>query len=328
MKSDSKTPRIDLVCEQLTKILACPLDQSNLHPQDETLVCEHGHTFVVEGGIPIFTDAVRREAIPKNMEASRPEAGRSSDIDPFVDDWLVNTNGNLYWRARGRLTRYPIPRFPVAPAASGKVLVDVGCSWGRWSVAAARAGFLTVGLDVHIDALTAAGRVSRQLGAKTAQVCGDVEVLPFRSGAADMVFSYSVLQHIDRPKVRKFFQEVSRVLKPGGLCLVQLPNAFGLYSILRQAARGFRDAAPGTFEMRYWTRGRIRGAIENAGLRDLRIRADGFFSQNPQLSDLDLLSPAGKLVVLSSHAGCRVAEALPPLVRVADSLWVEAQSPA
>jgi SAM-dependent methyltransferase len=159
-------------------------------------------------------------------------------------------------------------------------------------------------------------------------VCGDVEVLPLRTGSVDVVFSYSVLQHIDRQKVMHFFGEAGRVLKPGGVLLVQLPNAFGLFSILRQAKRGFRNAAPGTFEMRYWTRSGIRTAMERAGLRDLRLRADGFFSQNPQLSDLDLLPPAAKLVVLGSYAGRKAADLLPPLVSLADSLWVQAQAPA
>ncbi len=326
MKSESKNPRIDLIREQLTAILACPLDRGNLRAQGETLICERGHVFPIEGGIPIFTDAVRREAVPKNMAPSPQVAGQEGAIDAFVNDWVVNTNGNLYRGARGRLKRYPIPVWPLAPAAD-KIVVDVGCGWGRWSVAAARAGFFPVGLDVHIDALAAAKRVSRQLGAETAQVCGDIEALPFRSGSVDVVFSYSVLQHIDRTKVMRFFAEAARVLKPGGVCLVQLPNSCGLYSIMRQAKRGFRDAAPGTFEMRYWTRGGIREAIEKAGLRDLRLRADGFFSQDPQLSDLDLLSPAGKLVVLASHSGRRMADALPALVRLADSLWVEAVAP-
>jgi SAM-dependent methyltransferase len=316
-----------LVGEQLTQILACPLDRGTLRAQGETLVCERGHIFPIEGDIPIFTDAVRREAVPKNMPVSPHAPGPHGTIDAFVNDWLVNTNGNLYRRARGRLKRYPIPEWPLARSA-GKIVVDVGCSWGRWSVAAARAGYFPVGMDVHIDALAAAKRVSRELGVETAQVCGDIEALPFATGSVDAVFSYSVLQHIDRQKVMRFFGEVARVLKPGGICLVQLPNAYGLYSIVRQAKRGFRDAAAGTFEMRYWTRGGIRAAIEKAGLRDLRLRADGFFSQDPQLSDLDLLSPGAQLVVRASHAGKRMADAMPPLVSLADSLWVEAQAPA
>ncbi|MGD0840145.1 MAG: methyltransferase domain-containing protein [Candidatus Acidiferrales bacterium] len=314
-----------MLSEQLTQVLGCPLDRSNLRIQDAALFCEQGHIFPVEDGIPIFTDVVRREPVPRNMEPTRRDPNQNGVVDPFVDDWLVNTNGNLYARARGKLQRYPIPRWPLSPG-SGQTVLDVGCSWGRWSVAAARAGFNPVGLDVHIDALAAAARVSRQLGVNANFVCGDVETLPLRSHSVDVVFSYSVLQHIDRLKVIHFFQEAARVLKPGGLCLVQLPNAYGMYSIVRQAKRGFRDAPPNSFEMRYWTRAGIRRAIEEAGLRNLRLRADGFFTQNPQLSDLDLLSPAGKLIVLASHAGCKVANALPLLTHVADSVWVEAEA--
>jgi 2-polyprenyl-3-methyl-5-hydroxy-6-metoxy-1,4-benzoquinol methylase len=312
--------------EQLTGILACPVDRSNLEVREEKLICEQGHIFPVEEGVPIFAEAVRREAVPRNMEPSLRDARQEGSIDAFVNEWLVNTNGNLYARVRGKLERYPVPQWPL-PAAPGQIVLDVGCSWGRWSVAAARAGFIPIGLDVHIDALAAAGRVSRQLGVDASFVCGDVEALPLRAKTVDVVFSYSVLQHIDRVKVAHFFEEAARVLKPGGLCFVQLPNAFGAYSIVRQAKRGFRDAAPNTFEMRSWTRAGIRDAIEKAGLRNLRFRADGFLSQNPQLSDLDLLSPAGKLIVLASHAGRKAADALPLLVSFADSLWVEARSP-
>jgi SAM-dependent methyltransferase len=154
-----------------------------------------------------------------------------------------------------------------------------------------------------------------------------MEALPLHAKSVDVVFSYSVLQHVDRAKVAHFFQEVSRVLKPGGLCLVQLPNAFGMYSIIRQAKRSFRDAAPNTFEMRYWTREGIRDVATNAGLRGLRLSVDGFFTQDPQLSDLDLLSPLGKMIVLASHVGRKAADKMPLLARLADSLWVEARSP-
>jgi SAM-dependent methyltransferase len=326
IKYESERLRIELLPEQLTKVLACPVDRGNLRVENETLVCERGHIFSVENGIPIFTDAVRREAIPRNMEPVRSDLRQDGGVDAFVNDWLVNTNGNLYRRARGKLERYPIPRWPLPPA-SGQIVLDVGCSWGRWSVAAARAGFVPIGLDVHIDALAAAGRVSRQLGADASFICGDVETLPLRTGSVDAVFSYSVLQHIDRVKVGRFFGEVARVLKPGGTCLIQLPNAYGMYSIVRQATRGFRDARPGTFEMRYWTRADIRRAVEKAGLRNLQLRADGFLSQDPQLSDLDLLSPMAKLIVIASHIGSRAADILPVLTRFADSLWVQSQSP-
>ncbi|MFZ0212370.1 MAG: methyltransferase domain-containing protein [Candidatus Acidiferrales bacterium] len=319
-----------LLNDALLRFLACPLDHTPLRVENDSLVCENGHRFAIESGVPVFTNAPRREPVPLNMgPCLRAEGGanRDASVDPFVNDWIVNTNGNLYRRARGRLPRYPIPKWPFGEGG-GKVLIDIGCSWGRWSIAAARAGYRPIGVDVHIDALVAATRVSRQLETSADFVCSDAERLPLQSRSVDCVFSYSVLQHLDRAKVLLILGEIARVLKPRGLCVIQLPNAFGALSILQQLKRGFRDARTGTFEMRYWPRNSIQQGLQAAGLQNVTIHADGFFSQNPQLSDLDLLSPAGKLIVLASYAGRKAADAVPILAHVADSLWIEAHAPS
>ena len=292
--------------------------------QDDVLGCEQGHRFAMEQGVPVFFEGVRREALPANMAPAKLSP-RVEAIDPFVDHWLVNTHGNLYWQARGRLRRYPIPAWPHSAHGQGKMLVDVGCSWGRWSIAASRAGYQSIGVDVHLDALNAGMRVSRQVGTACDFVCASADRLPFRSGSVDFIFSYSVLQHLDRDTVRQFFREAGRVLKPQGICLVQLPNTIGPYNLIRRMRRGLLRTLPGPFEMRYWSRGQIHDAVSEAGLSQLKIRADGYFSQNPQTADLDILSAAGKLVVLTSYAGCKVASLVPFLTRFADSFWVEAR---
>jgi len=325
MQLANKTRRMKaLLNPELLQVLACPWDHTPLHISDSGLVCENAHSFTLEADTPIFTEHVRREPVPRNMEPCA-HLDANGPIDPFVRDWLVNTNGNLYWRARSRLQRYPIPHWPFQ-GGEGRLLVDVGCGWGRWTIAAAQAGYIPVGMDVHIDALEAASRVSRQVGVRADYVCADVEHLPFRSGSIDVFFSYSVLQHLERSKVKGFLKEVSRTLSSQGVCLIQLPNTLGPYNLVQQARRRFRDGRPGTFEMRYWSRHAIEQAVAEAGLRDLTIRADGFFTQNPQLADLDLLSLGGKLVVLGSHAGRRAAAVFPVLTRLADSLWIEARS--
>jgi SAM-dependent methyltransferase len=309
----------------LFEVLACPRDHKRFHPENGSICCEGGHRFDLENGIPVLTEHPRREPVPQNMAACRRE-NEQSPIDPFVDDWLVNTNGNLYWNARGRLPRYPIPQWP-AKAGNGRTLVDIGCGWGRWTMAAAHAGFKPIGIDVHLDALFAAARVSSQIDAPSSYVCSDADALPFLSGSVDVVYSYSVLQHLEKARVFETFREISRILRRGGFCLIQLPNSVGPFNLLRQARRAFRPAKADSFEMRYWSRAEVQQAIREAGLVDLTFRPDGFFSQNPQLSDLDLLSPAGKLVVLGSHAGCQVARALPFLGHLADSWFVEAHRP-
>jgi SAM-dependent methyltransferase len=309
---------------KLRGALACPRDYTRLRASRGWLECERGHRFPEEEGIPVFADQVRREPVPANMEACRHTG--SELADPFVSDWIVNTNGNLYRRVRGKLPRHPIPAWPLEGSHRG-LLADLGCGWGRWCIAAARAGLSPIGVDVHIDAVAAAARIARQLRADAAFACADAECLPLAPDSIDVVFSYSVLQHLDKEKAGRVIREAARVLRPRGICLLQLPNARGLYNLARQAGRGFRAAKPGSFEMRYWSRPEVRRMLENAGLAGVAMRADGFFTQNPQLSDLDLLSPGGKTIVLASHLLCRASRALPFLARFADSIWVQAQKP-
>jgi SAM-dependent methyltransferase len=309
----------------LIDLLACPSDHTFLELNGDHLICAQGHRFAMEQGMPIFAANPRRELTPGNMAPCQPADDREAAVDPFVNDWIVNTNGNLYWQARGKLKRYPIPQWPYA-AGRGEIVVDIGCSWGRWSAAAARAGYRPIGVDVHVDALAAAGRVTRKLGLEADFVCADADRLPFRSKSVDIIFSYSVLQHLERAVVKRFFADAARVLKPGGTCLIQLPNRFGLLSLLQQMRRGFREAKAGTFEMRYWSAGEISEGLREAELRAIEIRTDGFFSQNPRASDRDLLSAKGRLIVTLSEAGRRASEILPLLTYFADSFWVEAKS--
>lgn len=301
------------------------MDRTPLRSEGEALVCTKNHRFNIENGVPVFAEHPRREPVPLNMPPcpATPTNGTAQHIDDFVNDWIVNTNGNLYWRVRGRLPRYPIPNWPFG-RGEGKRMLEIGCSWGRWCVAAARAGFRPIGMDVHIDALAAAMRVSKELHADADFICADADVLPVESRSIDLVFSYSVLQHIEKERVRHAFREIARVLRADGHCVIQLPNRLGPLSIIQQAKRGFREARRESFEMRYWSLREIRETLHEEGLRHVQIHTDGFFSQNPQISDLDLLAPTGKLIVLASYGLRKAADALPFLTRVADSVWVEA----
>lgn len=310
--------RIDLMC--------CPEHGTGLRWADGRLVCEAGHEIAIEGGVPVFAEKPRREPKPLNMPAPLPLLSGPRAVDESVDEWIVNTNGNLYWGVRGRLPRYPIPPWPARAAeARGETLVDIGCSWGRWTIAAARAGYAAWGVDLHLDALWAAARVTRELGVPADFACCDAVQLPFKQDSIDFVFSYSVLQHLDKRVACAVLQEIARILRPGGTCFVQLPNACGVVSLLRQARRGFRDANAGTFEMRYWTRASIERAFRNASFERVRFRAEGFLLQNTQREDADLLSKTGAAAVRFSCGLRDASNWVPGLGRLADSLWIEAR---
>jgi SAM-dependent methyltransferase len=306
--------------------LACPFDRTKLLLADDRFLCESNHSFRMEMGIPVFANNPRREPRPGNM--SHCALDPASPVDPFVNDWIVNTNGNLYWTIRGRLPKYPIPAWPDRPPSrSGQLLVDLGCGWGRWSLAAATAGYRALGVDIHLDAVQAANRVSREIRSECDFVCSEVDRLPFRDASVDFVFSYSVLQHIERTTVQRVFLEAKRILKPGGRILVQLPNAYGALSIVQQLRRGYREAKADSFEMRYWSPRQIAELFRRVDFAPVRLRSDGFFSQNPQLSDLSLLSTFGGIVVRTSDTLARLANAMPALARLSDSLWASSRKP-
>jgi len=91
---------------------------------------------------------------------------------------------------------------------------------------------------------------------------------------------------------------------------------------VQQMRRGFREARADSFEMRYWSPRQIRELFRDSHFGEVELRADGFFSQNPQISDLHLLSTLRKLVVLASSAMSTAANMVSPLRLTADSLWV------
>jgi 2-polyprenyl-3-methyl-5-hydroxy-6-metoxy-1,4-benzoquinol methylase len=243
------------------------------------------------------------------------------EVDEHVRASLIKTHGNLYRGAR--LTRYPIPRFPV-PSGEERALLDLGCNWGRWTISAARVGFRATGIDRSKKSIRAAKRVAEQLEVDAEYVLGDVRELPFPDASFDAVFSYSVLQHLAKDDVPTVVTEIRRVLKPAGIVWIEMPNARGPLNLVRQARRGF-SAGTGQ-DVRYWTIPELRETFGAIGA--VSIAADGFFTINPQVGDLDLLPARSRAVVRASDALRRVSKHAPFLVQVADSVVVRTKKPA
>lgn len=312
------------------ELLRCPRDGGELEQRDAALICGRGHVYPAPGGIPVLLVG---EIEPTQwwywtdedqLEQAEEEDVRTDGIDAWVEQGLVLTHGNLYRKLPDSLTEYPIPAWPLDARARERVL-DIGCNWGRWSVAAARAGHDVVGIDPNIDAVRAARRVAAQLDVGARYLVADGRRLPFPDGRFDLVFSYSVLQHFSRVDARSCIEEMGRVLAPGGRAVVQMASATGLHNLLLQLRRGFRD--PGEFNVRYWRPGAlVRTFSELVGPASLS--ADGYFSLNPQLTDLHLLRPAARLVVRISHTLNWASANVHPLVYLADSVWVTAARPA
>lgn len=320
----------DWVLERLT----CPRDRTPLERGDGQLSCASGHHYPIVLGIPVLLveeDDPTHPCFAASIEQARGLNGAMSDapaqvpptggVDPWVQDAIVGTNGNLYRALQGRLCRYPIPRLPL-PQGTDATLLDIGSNWGRWTIAAAGAGYRPVGIDPSLDALFAGRRVAEQLGVDVGFVVADARRLPFRGGTFDVSFSYSVLQHLDKHVVRQVLGEVSRVTRHRGEVVVQMPNMFGarqMQNRMRQLVS--RDANP--FRMRYWRPSELARLFgEEVG--PARLSVDGYLSLNARVEDLDLLPTRYRLLVRVSERLRQASEHARPLLYVADSLYVRA----
>jgi len=94
----------------------------------------------------------------------------------------------------------------------GKKILDVGAGTGRLSSKLAEQGAEVTALDVSEEML------NKIKNKKVKKVIGDAEDLPFDEGIFDIVITTFLIVHLR--DLKRFFDEVYRVLKPGGLFLL------------------------------------------------------------------------------------------------------------
>jgi SAM-dependent methyltransferase/uncharacterized protein YbaR (Trm112 family) len=330
----------------LLEKLACPRDGSALTPGEDGLRCAAGHAFPVVDNVPILlleeapetlwvagaslADARQPTSDPYHIdtlglsEEERQQLRQMIDrhsggVDPVVSFLVGATSGIAYRHLIGKLPEYPIPRLRL-PAGEGKTLLDVGCSWGRWTIAAGRLGFRPIGIDPSLGAVLAAQRIARQLGVEAHFIVGDARHLPLRPGCIDAAFSYSVLQHFSRDDAARAVGEIGRVLRPGGTSLVQMPTILGLRCLYHQLRRGFRE--PGGFEVRYWSVPALRRMFTGS-IGPSRFSVDCFFGIGLQASDIKLMPLAHRLAIRASEALRQLSRIVPGLYYLADSVYVQ-----
>jgi len=310
--------------------IACPWDHQSLTVSGTLLACRCGREFPVIRGVPVLL----RDDVPGNHstfasalavargEAPVPELPHSSEaVHPWVQVWIAATNGLMYASVIGKLREYPIPNLRALPDGDGRVLLDLGCNWGRWCIAAGRRGYRPIGLDPSLEGVLAGQVIARQFGIPTWFVVGDARHLPFRDRAVDVAYSYSVLQHFSREDVHRTLLDTSRVVVPNGDVWVQMPNRYGIRSLYHLTRRGFRDGHD--FEVRYWTAAELRKQFSDA-VGPTTLAIDGFFSVNAQPSEAHLLPLRFQAVVKTSEQLRKFGEHFPLLQSVADSLMVHA----
>lgn len=105
-------------------------------------------------------------------------------------------------------------------------VLDLGSGRGKFLIEATRRGIKAVGLELNQDYINMTLSRAKLEGIEVEVRQGSGEVLPFGSEIFDFINIAEVIEHVADPK--KVMSEVFRVLKPGGLVYVSVPNRYGL----------------------------------------------------------------------------------------------------
>ena len=144
-------------------------------------------------------------------------------------------------------------------------LLDVGCATGAFLSAMRQRGWQVTGVELNPEAAQFA-QSHRRLDVHT----GTLEEVGFEANSFDVVTMWDVFEHVLDP--RKTLQEVVRILKPGGLLALSLPNPAGL------EARLFGHAWAGWDRPRHlhlFTPSVLRRYLHDAGFGNIRIESLG-----------------------------------------------------
>ena len=138
--------------------------------------------------------------------------------DPFESLRRTRTGPWSFWKFNWLANHKVIRALQRARVHARGVLLDVGC--GARSFEPLFQGHVSRYLGVDLAA-------SRFLGAALPDAFARAEALPFRDGSVDTVLGLSMLTYLPEP--RRMLEEARRVLRPGGMLILEFTQMAPLH---------------------------------------------------------------------------------------------------
>lgn len=178
-------------------------------------------------------------------------------------DVIYRTPAGQYFMNRKIDTMLKLAAFP-----QGSHLLEVGCANGVYTFELARLGFQMTGLDLSPECVHAATRQAERVGLSNIDfIVGDAEALAqFEDDIFDGVISFSALRYVPNPT--KAIQEIYRVLRPGGMVVVDFPNRWSpWFTVLKPLLTGRTH-----IHDHQYTTGQVKGMLREAGFQKICLR--------------------------------------------------------
>ncbi len=146
----------------------------------------------------------------------------------------------------------------------------MGCGDGRLAADLVRAGARVAGADPSRIAIE---RARAAVPEATFEQIGASRRLPFDDSRFDAVTCVHVLQHVD--DTQQLMSEIRRVLRPGGLLVVAVPNNGRVYRTVVAAAAFERDHDPLQPVLRFYSDRSLASLLDAFGFEQVDVQERG-----------------------------------------------------
>jgi SAM-dependent methyltransferase len=196
----------------------------------------------------------------------RVAVARASTLDHWESYWRGVGDAETTYSTGNRLAREILADGPV----EARPVLEVGAGSGRDTLALAQAGAIGVVLDYSPASLALVRNLARRQGVPVHLVQADALAMPFRDGAFEVVFHQGLLEHFRDPQ--PLLVENARVTRRGGRVVVDVPQTFHLYTVMKQVLIAFGAWFAG-WETQFTPRG-LERELARAGLAVRRTYGD------------------------------------------------------
>ena len=146
----------------------------------------------------------------------------------------------------------------------GKKILEVGAGTGRDSFYMSKDGATLFLLDYSMNSLTLIKKAAPP-DLPVNAIGGDAFSLPFEDGTFDVVFHQGLLEHFRKDRASALLAENIRVLAKGGLLVVDVPQRWHIYTVVKHLLIALNAWFAG-WEREFSVR-ELRTLLESMGMR-------------------------------------------------------------
>ncbi|HCA78936.1 MAG TPA: class I SAM-dependent methyltransferase [Bacteroidetes bacterium] len=154
-------------------------------------------------------------------------------------------------------------------------VLEIGAGTGRDSIPLLAHGARVFQLDYAVNALRILKRLADDNHLPVTIIGGDTFRLPFHDESFDVVFHQGLLEHFRHPQAEALLRENIRVLKRGGYLLVDVPQRYHVYTLVKHLLMSVNKWFAGW--ERSFSVGELKSVLQSLGLTPVQAYGEWMY---------------------------------------------------